>query len=327
MATIRKRQKKWQAIVRRKGHPALSKSFLYRRDAERWARQTEQAIERGERPERACQINAGTLSDLIEHYKERVLPAKKSETVERYILSALQRQPFAEVKLDCLCSEPFQVYRDHRLTLVKPSTVVRELNLLKQCFELARQDWGLQHLANPLESVKFPRVMDARIRRLGAEEETALLRAALSGRTLYMVPLIRLAIETGLRRGELLALTWQDVDLQRRELIVQTSKNGSPRSIALSSTAVHVLCALQEIYPGPLVFETTSNAVRLTWQRLMKRTAIQNLRFHDLRHEAISRFFEKGLTLPEVAAMSGHKDPRMLMRYAHGILPSIKEKI
>jgi integrase len=127
--------------------------------------------------------------------------------------------------------------------------------------------------------------------------------------------MIDLAIETGMRRGELLKVKWRDLDLQDRTLQLYDTKNGEDRKVPLTMTATSIL--EQWSHTSERIFPVTDVAVRQAWDRLVKRAGITNLRFHDLRHEAISRFFEMGLSVPEIALISGHRDPRMLFRYTH----------
>lgn len=137
-----------------------------------------------------------------------------------------------------------------------------------------------------------------------------------------------------MRRSELLGLLWVDVDWVNSTVLIRNSKNGSPRNIPLSVVAIQVLQMLKDGYEAPdrSVFQVSSNAFQLSWQRCKKRAAkthpqILDLRFHDLRHEAISRFFELGLSVPEVALISGHKDVRMLFRYTHLRAKDVAEKL
>jgi integrase len=106
-----------------------------------------------------------------------------------------------------------------------------------------------------------------------------------------------------------------DEDLTARKVHVKATKNGYPRTVPLSTHACLTLGNLTQ--NGDRVFPVTANAVRLAWERLRRRAGVRGLRFHDLRHEAISRFFERGLNVPEVALISGHRDLRMLLRYTH----------
>jgi integrase len=127
---------------------------------------------------------------------------------------------------------------------------------------------------------------------------------------------IEFAVETGMRRGEILAIRWEHLDDQARTLTIPTTKTGQPRTIPLSSRALAILDS-QRVAKTDRAFPITVNAFALSWKRILKRSKAHDLHFHDLRHEAVSRLFERGLTIPEVALVSGHKDPRMLFRYTH----------
>lgn len=109
-----------------------------------------------------------------------------------------------------------------------------------------------------------------------------------------------------------------DVDWINGLLTIPVTKTGRPRTIPLRDSAIEIL-KRQAVGKGKddRLFPLSANAFRLAWERLKRRAGIQDLRFHDLRHEAISRFFEDGLSLPEVALISGHRDPRQLFRYTH----------
>ena len=121
-----------------------------------------------------------------------------------------------------------------------------------------------------------------------------------------------------MRRGEILRAKWGDVNRAEGTLHIPITKNGHPRTIPLTPGAQKVLEGISgEHKATDLVFPVSCEAIKLVWQRLVRRAGIANLRFHDLRHEAVSRFFEMGLSVPEVALISGHKDPRMLFRYTH----------
>ena len=128
----------------------------------------------------------------------------------------------------------------------------------------------------------------------------------------HIWPIVVFAIETGMRRGEILGLRWEHVDLDRRIAYLPLTKNGSSREVPLSTKAAQVLTGQRQHNDTPSPFPVTANGFRLAWGRLRSRAGLSDLHFHDLRHEAISRFFELGLNIPEVAVISGHKDPRML---------------
>ena len=138
-------------------------------------------------------------------------------------------------------------------------------------------------------------------------------------------PIIDIAVETAMRRSEILSLTWENVDIQNGTCHLPMTKNGSPRTVPLTSKARQIVKSCFQ--NSELVFPVSSNAVRLSWDRLRARAGINDLRFHDLRHEAISRFFERGLSIAEVALISGHKDPRMLFRYTHLRAEDVAKKL
>ena len=119
-----------------------------------------------------------------------------------------------------------------------------------------------------------------------------------------------------MRRGELLGLRWEHINLNRRTCHLLITKNGSSRNILLSNCAVETLSNLPHNLLG-VVFSLSPVALRGLWGRACKRARVSELRFYNLRHEATSRFFEKGLNVMEVASITGHKDLRMLLRYTH----------
>jgi integrase len=178
--------------------------------------------------------------------------------------------------------------------------------------------------ANPVRQIATPEAQKPRERRLEDDESNILASAALAS-AWYLRPLIVLAIETGMRRGELLSIRWKDVDQTTRTIRILKTKNGHSRTVPLTPKAVEILASLEK--KDERVLPVTPNAVRLAWERLRKRAGIVDLRLHDLRHEAVSRFFEYGLTVPEVVLISGHRDPRMLSRYTHLRPEKVAEKL
>jgi integrase len=140
--------------------------------------------------------------------------------------------------------------------------------------------------------------------------------------------MVELAIETGMRRGELLNARWHHVSIAKRTLRIPITKNGYPRTIPLTAHALVILESLKELTQGDdRVLPLTLDSMKMAWKRVIKRAKLDDLHFHDLRHEAISRFFEAGLNVPEVALISGHRDPRMLFRYTHPRAELVAEKL
>jgi integrase len=149
-------------------------------------------------------------------------------------------------------------------------------------------------------------------------EELERLRTALAKcRNGLLSNVIMFAIHTGMRRGEILSIRWSDINFDASTAHLADTKNGDARTVPLSSSALAALPATDNHAAGERVFPLSPNAVRLAWERLKRRAGVNDLHFHDLRHEAISRFFELGLSIPEVALISGHRDFKMLFRYTH----------
>lgn len=336
MATFCKRGKRWLARVRRDGQET-SKTFPTKIEAQAWASIIESELVRGVYQDRS-EAERVSLADLIDQYLVKITPTKKGEASERNRLLAMRRHPIAALKVAAISGMVMVRYRDERLKTVKPDTINRELSLLHHVFEVARKEWGVGIPVNPLSMVRRPRNAPGRERRLLPGEETRLLAAlevierradgtlADGARNIWLGPLVEFALETAMRRGEMLALIWRDIDLEKRTAKVRDSKNGSPRLVPLSSRAVAILRSLPRSIGGA-VFNTTADAVKKGFVRACRRAEIEGLRFHDLRHEAASRLFERGLSIMEVPLLTGHKDLRMLKRYTHIQVAEVARKL
>jgi integrase len=263
-----------------------------------------------------------TLGELLERYLEEITPAKKGAGAESARIRALLRHPLANRYVAGIRGVDIARYRDERLKKVCAATAKRDLTIVSHLFEVARKEWGI-HVLNPVRDVSLPGHARARNRRLrpgedgGDCEETRLLSACREARNPYLLPMVKLAIETAMRQGEIIGLCWEHVDLNRHIVHLLDTKNGESRSVPLSTTAVHVLRALPRSLHGQVFPGMTTEAVKRAYKRAVRRAGIEDLRFHDLRHEATSRLFEKGLNIMEVASITGHKDLRMLRRYTH----------
>ena len=257
-----------------------------------------------------------TLGQLLQRYVTDVLPAKRGVATEGQRLQRLIRDRLSCLRVNQLTSQAIAGFRDRRL-LDGRRTCHYDLTLIRHCLKIAMNEWGLMLSANPVDKVKMPPSSPARKRRLEAGEFERLEEASKQTRNPHIWPVVVFAIETGMRRGEILGLEWEHVDLDRRIAYLPLTKNGRSREVPLSTKAADVLEGQRQDNDTTSPFPVTSNGFRLAWDRLRCRAGLSDLRFHDLRHEAISRFFELGLNIPEVAVISGHKDPRMLFRYTH----------
>lgn len=327
MATFRKRgEYQWQVQIRRKGYPLQSKTFETRPAAERWARAIERELDEGIYIPRS-EAEKTKLNDLIERYRVQVLPSKRGNWIAG-ALSALDAG-LGQYSLAALTPKLIAQYRDSQLAEVGPSTVRQRLGLLSRLIDLATREWGIPLASNPCAMVSRPVVDDARDRRLQSGELERLLVEC----SPHLSAITNLAIETAARLGELLAVKWSDVDMHRRVMRLrgierrdgksQRTKNGDAlRAVPLSSRAVAILKELQTQprHIGGRVFYwwADTSSFNKSWARACRRAGIENLRFHDLRHEATSRLFELGtFDSMEVASITGHKTLSMLKRYTH----------
>ncbi|MES0058803.1 site-specific integrase [Mesorhizobium sp. M0041] len=329
MATIRKHRDKYQVQVRRKGFPPISRSFHKLADAKEWARHIETQADRQELAPSRKELKGITLGDLVRRYRTEVVASKKGADVETIVLDAFLRHPVCRKSLIDLNTSDFASYRDERLKTIAATSLKRQLAPLNNMFELARSEWKIP-LKNPLVDLALKTNDNRRERRLREGELDRLVEAGKKTRNPLVLPMIHFAIETGMRRGEILNLRWRDIDEARGSAIILETKNGYSRTIPLTPGALNVLKALAAATRQERcsqVFPLSALALRLCWDRLTERAKINDLNFHDLRHEAISRLFELGLTMPEVASISGHRDMRMLFRYAHASNASIRAKL
>jgi integrase len=315
VASISKRPNGWFVQVRRKGFQPEYKTLPTKAAAERWAREREGAIDRGDTPANVNSLKQTTLADLIDRYLAEITPKKRSVDSERARMKKMLRSPVCSLALAELSPAALSAYRDARLRSVKPGTVIRELGLISNVLEIARKEWGIGPLSNPVKLVRRPPLRNARDRRLRGGELQRLEMALREARNPFLAPAVHLLIETALRRGELLKLEWRHIDTEKRTAHVPDTKTGYSRTIPLNDRATEILDELERI--GPHVFPVTAMALKLAWNRARQRAGMPDLRLHDLRHEAISRFAEMGLTTMELAVISGHRDPRMLFRYSH----------
>ena len=319
MATIRKRNDKWQARVQRSGQTSIAKSFNTKADAIKWSRNIESQLDLGTL---APKQTMPRLRPMLERYVYEVTPSKKGASQERYRAAQMMKTKLADLFMDKITGEVVAKYRDQRLTEVSNNTVRLELAFLSVVFEQSRKEWGLA-VSNPVRQIRMPKPGKPRTRRLEAGEEEALLTACAESGAHYLHSFVVLAIETGMRFGELAGVQWKHVDLDKWTIYLPDTKNGQARTVPLSTRAVTAIQDLPRSISGRL-FTTKPGSIRSAFLIAVQKAKafslegmFHNLRFHDLRHEAVTRMFEKGLNTVEVGMVSGHKTLAMLQRYAH----------
>ncbi len=323
MASFRKRGDKWQARVHRKDHSPVVKSFNTKADAVKWARHTESQLDLGTlAPKKAMP----PLTRIVDRYLAEVTPTKKGAAQELNRGRQIARTSLGSMQLDKITSEVVSKYRDGRLREVSNNTVRLELAFISVVFEQCAKEWGYK-VTNPVKQIRIPKPGKPRQRRLRPGEEEALLAACAASSTTYLHSLVVLAIETGMRFGELVSITWGNVDLDARTIHLPDTKNGHPRTVPLSARALGTLKSLSSS-DGVKVFAQHRRTIRAAFGAALKRSGVgSDLRFHDLRHEAVTRLFEKGLNPIEVGMISGHRSLSMLQRYTHLRLSQLIDKL
>lgn len=241
------------------------------------------------------------------------------------------------MRLSDLRSADVAAFRGRRLQEVTGSTVIRDLTLISHAINIARKEWGIA-MDNPCNLIRRPRENRPRKRRLSPKEEQLLLdELELSrrtadgtwrpggGRNPWMKPLVILAIETAMRRGELLQLDWTDA-FEERFVRLHDSKNRHGRDVPLSMRTVSVLAGLPRD-PCGRAFPVTGEALKQSFTRAVERACLGDLHFHDLRHEATSRIAPKLGNVLELAAVTGHMSLQMLKRYFHPVASDLAKKL
>jgi integrase len=306
---VRQRANRWLGRVAIKGYPEQVKSFRSEAEAYAWGAQVEQQIQAGgyAAPDRT------TLVGALKRYESEVTVLKKGAAKEASVIRQLSAHPAAALPLAKVRGADIAGYRDAmKADGYAPATIARHLAVLSNVFNTARREWAIE-VANPVELVKKPVIRNARSTRVTTQELEKIVGASQSHE---LRGIVLLAVETCMRRSELAALRWERVDLTKRVITLTDSKNGEGRGVPLSSRAVGILESLPRRIDGR-VFGMSPDSITQAFERASARAGLSGIRIHDLRHEAVSRLFEQGLDMMEVASISGHKTLQMLKRYTH----------
>jgi len=321
----------WKAVVRRKGWPPTIKTFRTKRDASDWARRVEDEMVRAVYIDRAPSALV-SFEEALDRYMEEVSVLKSKGTHDReQARAAALKERLGEYSLAAISPDLVAKYRDRRLADGKSNDTVRlELALLSHLFRIATREWRLGLTYNPVSQVRKPSPGKGRNRRLTPDEERRFLKAVDAHRNPMFRWVVRIALLTGMRRGEILSLRRGQIDLKRRVVRLEKTKNGDSRIVPLSREATKLFREALE-HPMHRHADTSllfygepgkdgrrrSYAINKSWARAVKRAKLEDFRFHDLRHEAVSRLVEAGLSDQQVSAISGHRSMQMLKRYTH----------
>lgn len=324
MAYYEKRGDAWRAQIRRKGYPTLSATFDTKAEAQRWAAEIEGDMSRSRFVD-TREAESTTLAEALTRYVNEVSESKKGSAQEKVRAKKWQKSAWGEKSLAAIRSSDMAAYRDAELKAGKSTATVRlNLALISHLYTVASKDWGIQGLKNPCTAIRMPKGSKQRERRPTTAELKALLKHA--GDINAELPvIIELAVETAMRRSELVMLRKDQV--RGRVAFLEETKNGERRSVPLSKRAVELLDGLPTPIDGGRFFHLKLDSVSNYFALACEAAKIKDLRLHDMRHEATSRLFERGLSMMEIASITGHKTLSMLKRYTHLCPNDLAEKL
>ncbi len=300
MAYFRKRLGKWQCVIRIKGHPTTTKTFVVKKDAEIWAKNIELKYFREEID--ILKINYPLFKDCLIRYRDEVTVHKRSKDMENKLIKYLLKEPFINLKLNQINNSIIAQYRDRALKGLHPSSVKRRLAIISHLFSIARKEWGFK-IENPVLDISKPKLPEPRDRRFTDKEIKLLIYGNKTSEKLKSI--IQIALETGMRQGEILRIKRENII--NKSLFIPVTKT-KPRKIPLTAKALEILNNVV------LPFELSGMAVSKQFNKLCKFYNIKDARFHDLRRQALTNFMkDKKLTVAETMYISGHSDPRMLL--------------
>jgi integrase len=327
MASIDKRSRRsWRARVRIPGHNDKTRSFNTQAEAQEWARITEAQLRSGVDtiPDAAAEP---TLAQALDWYLEQETPKKKGKEQEARRIRAWKARELTKLKLSQLTPMHFVEFRKEREAEGCAGNTIRlDLSLISDLFKTASLDWGMPYLENPIALLRKPKQGKGRDRRLSTDEAARFERALEACPKKLVRLVVRFAIHTAARQGEILGLRNKDVDLKRRIVIFRDTKNGDDRTVPLTKDALAVLQQLGS-QNGVYTFPVTRTVITRAWRHILQRADIRDFRFHDLRHEATTRLFERGLSTMEVQKITGHKTLAMLLRYTQMDVRHIVERL
>lgn len=330
MATIRKKEGKrgitYDVQIRLKNQKAVNDSFKTLREAKLWAQKTELEMREG-RSGLITESRKKTLTDAIERYRKYVLPGiSKSRrdhvldwwqrTIGTFSLKEITPSLVTEIRDKLLHSEI-----DGKKRAV--ATVVKYLATLSHVLTMCVNEWEWLCI-NPVLKVSKPSLPKGRARFLDDVERITLLHECQSSKNPYLYIIVILAISTGMRRSEILNLTWNDIDFERERIVLRETKNGEIRVLPLVGLAKELLKVLESSHhaSSPLLFPGTDLQkpidFRSAWNVAVKNSKLENFKFHDLRHSFASYCVMNGSSLNEVADLLGHKSfQSVTKRYCH----------
>lgn len=328
MGTIKERKDKtgktrFQVIIRRKGYPTQTATFLRKTDAKKWEQDIESAIRDG-RHFKTSKAKKHTLKEMIDRYLTQQTVSKCKRAQLEWWKKSLGSYLIADVSPSLISERRDELLRTPtaRGSLRCPATVCRYLAALSHVFTIGIKEFDWVEI-NPVRNVTKPKEPPGRVRFLNDQERTSLLDACRKSSSPYLYCVVVLALSTGMRQGEIMNLKWSNIDLFRKQIFLEKTKNGTRRTVPIVRFAHELLRNLYNsrskatdlLFPGKNINKPIE--LRKPWLNALKEAQIENFRFHDLRHTAASYLAMNGASLVEIGTLLGHLHIEVTRRYSH----------
>lgn len=336
--SYRKRGDSWEVQVRVTGYPPASASFKRKADCERWATDKLAAMQRGAP---AIVARPVTFKEAVQEFQSSAKFKRHGDKYKQGHIHALkwwvkELGPYhlthITPKLITEAKDKLSRTKSARGSVYSPATVVRSMAALAAVLKYAVLNGDITR--SPIHDAEKPSVKNARTRHLSEQERNSLLRACEQSDCTALHAIVVLAISTGMRKSEILGLQWERVDLgdaSPGHIQLLTTKNGDSRPVPLVGAAQEALKKWQGaqvgprltfnvndyVFPSPIKGKTGHIDIRQAWETALKRAALKDFRFHDLRHTAASNFAMSGSSLLDIGAVLGHRSVASTKRYTH----------
>ena len=306
---------KWEVRVRRYNNKTISKTFIQKEDAHKWARETETQIEKG-LYEDLSQANSITLNELMQTYYRDITVTKLGCKQEKYKIDKLCRQPIAKLKLAKLTPMQVRKFQDQCLLIYNPSTTNKYITLISVAIKHARTMLGIYLPSNPCDFIKRLKEPEFKADIIEPEEEKLLLIEAERSKANWLKLAIMLGVDCGMRRGEIIKLRRENVNFVNATATLLETKNGSSRSIGLSPRVISEMRKLPINIDGRVINCPSNNNFQYFYSQLQRWMGVKKS-FHTTRHTFASRCAMNGWSIAEISAQGGWKNLSILKRYTH----------
>jgi integrase len=313
MATFRKRGSKWQVLIRRKDAPHISKHFTTKEAATEWSRETEVNIEKGLYANTSYSQRM-TLRELLAEYRDRVAITKKGYRTEAYRINKIRRNKVCDSTLFKLTKLKLLKFREEQLENHSPATCNKYISVISMAIAYAMDDLDMYLPSNPAKRVKNLKEPEYSGEIITRDEEARLLEHAGRSKYVWLKCAIMMAIDLGARRGELINLKYRNIDFIRRTATLEDTKNGSDRTIGLTSRVIEEIKKLPRNVDGRVITATSGDNFFWAWKQC-RRWAGVTKRFHCTRATFCTRAAEDNWQLLDIAAQTGHKDVNVLRKH------------